>query len=386
MTIKECFHVAGTQSTIGVERFVGELAAEDSPLVRRWQRAGAIVLGKTNVPQLMILHETDNPVYGRTNNPWNLDRGPGGSSGGEAAIVAAGGSALGLASDLGGSIRQPAHSCGICGLLPTIGRIEVSGKRGNFAGMEALSLQPGPLGRSVADIELGLRALCDAEGDREDSRIGPTAIGDSRSIDVGRLRIGLIADDGFFSPAPALRRAVDEAGRALADLGAHVEAFALTEMAEAMRLYFGLISADGAANLVRTLGSSKSDWRIRRLLRIARLPRTVRAGVIGLLSAAGQRGLAELVGSSGAVSADRYWQGTQARSDFTRRFVARLDAAHLDAVVMPPHALPALTHGSTMHLPAAASYCFLANLLGIPAGVVPATRVRGRGERPATES
>lgn len=143
MTIKECFHVAGTQSTIGVERFVGELAAEDSPLVRRWQRAGAIVLGKTNVPQLMILHETDNPVYGRTNNPWNLDRGPGGSSGGEAAIVAAGGSALGLASDLGGSIRQPAHSCGICGLLPTIGRIEVSGKRGNFAGMEASVCSPG---------------------------------------------------------------------------------------------------------------------------------------------------------------------------------------------------------------------------------------------------
>ena len=78
--------------------------------MRRWQRAGAIVLGKTNVPQLMILHETDNPVYGRTNNPWNLERSPGGSSGGEAAIVAAGGSVVGLASDLGGSIRQPAHS------------------------------------------------------------------------------------------------------------------------------------------------------------------------------------------------------------------------------------------------------------------------------------
>ena len=376
VTIKECFHVAGTQSTIGVERFVGELATADSPLVRRWQRAGAIVLGKTNVPQLMILHETDNPVYGRTNNPWNLDRSPGGSSGGEAAIVAAGGSALGLASDLGGSIRQPAHSCGICGLLPTIGRIEISGKRGNFAGMESLSLQPGPLARSVADLELGFRVLCDTSGDVEDSRVAPLAYAGQPPIDVSHLRIGLIADDNFFSPAPALRRAVDEAGRALSDLGAQVELLPLADMADAIRLYFGLISADGAANLVRTLGHSQADWRIRRLLRIARLPRPLRAAAIGLLSAAGQRGMAELVGWSGGVSADRYWQITHARTEFTRRFVGRMDAARLDAIVMPPHALPAMTHGSTMHLPAAASYCFLANLLGMPAGVLPVTRVR----------
>ncbi len=161
VTIKECFQVVGTPATLGLPGNRHELSETDSPLVRRLTAAGAIVLGKTNVPQLMVLHETDNPLYGRTNNPWNLDRSPGGSSGGEAAIVAAGGSVLGLGSDLGGSIRQPAHSVGICGLLPTQGRIEMTGRRGNFYGLESLSLQPGPMARTVDDVEIAFRVLAD---------------------------------------------------------------------------------------------------------------------------------------------------------------------------------------------------------------------------------
>ncbi len=172
----------------------------------------------------------------------------------------------------------------------------------------------------------------------------------------------------------------------LAALGAQVETFDLTDMAEVVRLYFGLISADGAANLRRSLGHSRIDWRIRRLVRIGQLPRPLRAIVRQSLLVAGQTGLADLVGWSGAVSADRYWQLTHQRADYVRRFVDRLDAARLDVLVMPPHALPALNHGSTAHLPAAASYCFLANLLGMPAGVLPATRVRigEESDRPAS--
>jgi fatty acid amide hydrolase len=386
VSIKECFHVAGTPSTIGVGRFAREIIDADSPLVQRWERAGAVVLGKTNVPQLMILHETDNPVYGRTNNPWNLERSPGGSSGGEAALIAAGGAVLGLASDLGGSIRQPAHSCGICGLLPTLGRIESTGKRGNFAGMETLSLQPGPLARTVADLELAFRTMCDASGGSRDSRVPVVEVPAPQNVDIARLRVGLLADDGFFPSSPALRRAVDEAGRALADVGAQVEVFSLPDMAEVVRLYLGLISADGAANLVRSLGASTADWRIRRFVRLAGLSRAMRALVVGAMSATGQRGLAELISWGGAISADRYWQLTHARAEYVRRFVARLDAARLDVLLLPPHALPALTHGSTMHLTTAASYCFLANLLGMPAGVVPVTRVRPSEEsdRPAS--
>ena len=123
VTIKEQFMVPGTPTTMGLPSRASHRAPSDGPLVGRLRRAGAIVLGKTNVSQLLIYHESDNPVYGRTNNPWDPERTPGGSSGGEAAIIAAGGSSLGLGGDYGGSIRVPAHFSGLHGLRPTAGRL-----------------------------------------------------------------------------------------------------------------------------------------------------------------------------------------------------------------------------------------------------------------------
>ena len=122
VTIKDCLDLAEAPSTFGLSARVGVNADGDEVHVGRVRAAGAIVLGKTNVSQLLIFVETDNPVFGRTNNPWNLSRTCGGSSGGEAAILAAGGSALGLGTDIGGSLRYPAAFCGISSLKPTAGR------------------------------------------------------------------------------------------------------------------------------------------------------------------------------------------------------------------------------------------------------------------------
>ena len=113
VTIKECFFVESTDCCLGVDGLKNRQSDRDGVMVQRLKDAGAVVLGKTNVPQMMLWHECVNPVYGRTNNPWNVDRTPGGSSGGEAAILAAGGSYLGLGNDLGGSLRVPAHFSGI---------------------------------------------------------------------------------------------------------------------------------------------------------------------------------------------------------------------------------------------------------------------------------
>jgi fatty acid amide hydrolase len=146
-------------------------------LVARLRQAVAIILGKTNLPQMMIMNETDSPVYGRANNPWNVDRSPGGSSGGEAAIIAAGGSPLGLANDLGGSIRQPAHSCGIAGLKPTTRRLTCAGSLKNFHGMEAFLEQAGPLARRVEDLELAMQVLAAPGLEREDCQVAPVPLG-----------------------------------------------------------------------------------------------------------------------------------------------------------------------------------------------------------------
>ncbi len=135
ITVKECFYVAGTPSTIGLTSpQFRQLIDKDGLSVARMRRAGAIVLGKTNLPQLMIWHESDNPVYGRTNNPWDLSRTCGGSTGGEAAIIAARGSPLGIGNDLGGSIRVPCHFCGIHGIRPTSLRMARSGSARTLRG------------------------------------------------------------------------------------------------------------------------------------------------------------------------------------------------------------------------------------------------------------
>ena len=385
ITVKECFHVAGTAATEGITRFATEIMRDDAPLVRRLRRAGAIVLGKTNLPQLMLMHETDNPVYGRTNNPWNLDRGPGGSSGGEAAIIAAGGSPLGLANDIGGSIRQPAHSCGICGIKPTTMRLTNAGVRDNLRGMEAIRPQPGPLARNVEDLYLALRVLCATEPNEIDDQMAPVPLGDPVQVRIAGLRIGMWSDDGYFSAAPAVRRAVGEAADALRQRGAHVEQFQPPDIAEMVRLYFGILSADGTADVSRLLAGSKRDWRVNRMILFGKCPRWLRFILRMVLGALGQRRTADLVGLVGRRSADEYWQLSRARSDYAERFFACLSTARLDALICPPHALPALRHGGTEHLAMAASYCFLANVLGLPAGVVPITRVRAdeESDRPA---
>ncbi len=375
VTIKECFHVAGTPATEGVPRFARETMPDDAPLVRRLRRAGAIILGKTNLPQLMLLHETDNPLYGVTNNPWNRARVPGGSSGGEAAIIAAGGSPLGLANDIGGSIRYPAHACGICGIKPTTLRLTNAGVRDNLRGMEAIRPQPGPLARRVEDLYPALRVLMTLEEGEIDPQMAPVPLGDPADVDIAALRIGFWEDDGFFSPSPAIARAVREAAEALRARGAHVEPFVPPDMQRCVSLYFGLLSADGAADAARIIGSDACDWRIKRLLRLGRMPGWLLSALRVGASALRQRRTAELLGMIGRQTADGYWRLSHARAEYAQHFFDAWSAARLDALICPPHALPALLHGSTSELPLAASYCYWANVLGVPAGVVPVTRV-----------
>lgn len=127
LTIKSSIDVAGLPSETGSRLRAGRMAPADAPIVARLKAAGAIIMGNTNAPEMLMSWETDNSLYGRTNNPWDLERTAGGSSGGESAAIAAGLSAAGVGSDGGGSIRVPAHFTGICGLKPTPGRIPSTG-------------------------------------------------------------------------------------------------------------------------------------------------------------------------------------------------------------------------------------------------------------------
>src|SRR5580698_2854611 len=183
LTVKDSFDVAGLPTRLG-SYFAPEVpAAEDSAIAARLRRAGAIILGKTNTPEFLSSYETDNYITGRANNPWNVERTPGGSSGGEAAAIASGCSPGGGGSDGGGSIRVPAHICGIAGLKPTPGRISLIGHRPAEA-PTGIAVA-GPMARSVADVRLLFEVL--AGYDDRDALSAPIEL---RSPKIDGVRIG----------------------------------------------------------------------------------------------------------------------------------------------------------------------------------------------------
>jgi fatty acid amide hydrolase len=382
ITLKECFHLTGTPSTIGLDSAAHLQPAEhDGIAVSRLRKAGAIVLGKTNLPQLMIWHESDNPVYGRTNNPWNLERTCGGSTGGEAAIIAARGSPLGFGNDLGGSIRVPCHFCGIHGLRPTSMRMPRTGATRTLRGFEAFITQTGPMARHVKDLWLALQVLTDRSDGYTAIDVVPAPVADPASVAIDKLRIAAWTDDGVFPASPAIVRAVREAVSALRAAGAEVIEWDAAEVqrhlptSDAFDLYCSLVGADGGADARRLSKGSTLDPRVSRLLWIAGLPRPLRAVVVTGLRRAGQHLQARIVNAARPRSADGYWQLIERKNHLAARVLSHLRHQKISALLCPPHALPATPHVKAFDLLAAASYSMFINLLGLPSGTVAMTRV-----------
>jgi len=235
ISIKSSLEVAGLRCESGTRLRSGFVPAQDAPLVARLRAAGAIVLGVTNTPEFLMAWETDNLLYGRTNSPWDLERTPGGSSGGEAAAIAAGMSAGGVGSDGGGSIRVPAHFSGICGLKPTPGRIPSTGHFPASAGPFALIGVVGPMARTVAD----LRALFEVmQGpDHGDTCAAPVPLRWPGGDEIKTLRVGYFTDDGRTPVTRETRAAVQTAAEALRGAGFQVEPFRPEGIEEARQLW-----------------------------------------------------------------------------------------------------------------------------------------------------
>jgi amidase len=220
-TVKDIFDVAGVVSAAGLEERAAFVPERDGVVVARMRGAGAILLGKTNCPPGGAGVVTENPVYGATRNPYDRDRSPSGSSGGEAAAIAAGASPLGLGSDSGGSIRTPAHYCGIAALRPTVGRVPNTGAFELPGGLTDPRSQIGPMSRWVEDLGPVLAII--AGVDWRDSGVIPMPVADSTSVEVRGLRVACYADDSIAPPTPETSQAVQDAARALADAGAILE-------------------------------------------------------------------------------------------------------------------------------------------------------------------
>ena len=236
ISIKSCIDVAGMKCEAGSKLRAGNVPSYDAVLVQRLKQAGAIVLGVTNTPEFLMAYETDNLLYGRTSNPWNLGYSAGGSSGGESAAIAACMSACGVGSDGGGSIRVPAHFTGICGLKPTPGVIPSTGHFPVGVGPFAVTGQVGPMARTIADLKLVLRVTAGA--DIGDPMAGPYRL--NEPSDLSNLTIGFFEDDSIHSVTPETRQAVQSAVKALSGQGYIVEPFRSDSLERARELWYNV--------------------------------------------------------------------------------------------------------------------------------------------------
>ncbi len=375
VTIKECFDLAGTASTFGLPSRRDVIERESDPYVAALLAAGAIPIVKSNTPQLLIYTETDNPLYGRTNNPWNLERSCGGSSGGEAALIAAGASPLGLGNDIGGSLRVPAAFCGITSIRPTAGRTPDHCAHGLPVGQRAIVSQAGPMARHVTDLVMALRVLDRARDPLMDP--GPE-LEDPATVDMSRLRFATFTDDGEFPVAPAIRRAVGEAAAMLTAAGATQVTWKPPALSRASDFLFACLSADRGQAFKRLLRGNRRDPHLAQLLLTMKVPYRLRGALGALLAALGQRRAAMTLSRLGSGSADDYWQAVEAMADFRRdllRSLDRADGGPIDLIVCPAYPLPAVRHGANVLMPMPGAYAPLANVIGFPAGIVPVTRV-----------
>jgi amidase len=252
MTVKDAFATAGIRTTSGIAERRDHVPDEDAVAVARLIEAGVVVLGKTNVPEGVTGQETANALFGRTVNPWHPDRTPGGSSGGAAAALATGLTALELGSDSGGSIRQPAHCCGVYGHIPTQGLVPLRGHL-PLVPLHEERLQidlmgVGPLARHPTDLAAALDMLAGPDGH---DRAGWTvSLPRPRIAGPVGLRVALWADDPDFPVERAVRERLEFAGERLGAAGAHVDAVARPPftLAEAERVAFALWVASTTAS------------------------------------------------------------------------------------------------------------------------------------------
>lgn len=263
-TIKDSFDTAGVISTGGTLGRKNHIPTRDSSIVQRLKAAGGILLGKTNTPELTLSYDTTNLVYGRTKNPYALDRTPGGSSGGAAAILAASGSPLDIGSDTAGSIRVPAHFCGVVGIKPTTGRVSRAGHIISYDGPIQALTHVGPMARCVADLRLVLPVVAGPDG--VDPHLTPmTTLG--VSVDVSNLKIGCFTDNGLCEPSRDVRNTMGDVARVVTARVASLRTHYPGVFTDAFQMYGKLISADGLGWIGRGLvraGTKKSSLRMLR--------------------------------------------------------------------------------------------------------------------------
>jgi amidase len=344
-SIKDSIELAGTMCTAGTSgRARAPKSASDATLVARLRGAGAIPIAKTNLPDLLFAFESDNLLFGRTNNPYEVTRTSGGSSGGEAALIAACGSPIGLGSDAAGSVRVPAAFCGIAGIKPTSGRLPRTGHFPPAGGWIERLWQIGPMARHVEDVAFMMSLLVDSV--QSDPTVIRMPFDDPAQVDLSKLRVAFYTDNGYAPTDPEVAQVIRAAAHALTGVVQAVREDRPSVLACAYDLEMKVLGADGGDSLRRYLehlGSTELHPLLTGWLERLESYRTDLAGF------------------------QDYWSELD-------RYQAEMFAflRNYDAILCPVYTQPALPHGASIldHNFRGFSHTMAYNLTGWPAAVV----------------
>ncbi|KAG8871729.1 hypothetical protein FRB97_008346 [Tulasnella sp. 331] len=362
---------------------------ERTRLVSQVRAAGGIPFVKTNVPQTMLAYECRNPVFGRTINPWSSKHTSGGSSGGEAALLACDGSPIGFGSDIGGSLRIPTSYCGIYAIKPGHSRASIRGSRELASGFEGVRLCMGPMGRSVDDIELACRLIF-GQSTKLDIWLPPLPYKEV-TIPV-KLKFGYYKSDALVRASPAVQRAVQETVEALRRQGHECVEFVVPDMIEAIRIFLGLISAEKFKMMFAHLGQDPKDASLLMASVAPVLPAFLRHFVAwSVRTFLKDPIMSRLILNFRGRSVHEFVALAGARDEYCRRFVREVwEAYGFDGIICPVQAMPSVPHGyeevitnivvmslirASTHAGVLPATTALYNVVDHPIGVVPVTRV-----------
>lgn len=346
MTLKDAFHIKGFKCSKGCPGLLKDLSHEDATVVKRLKDEGAIVLGITNVPELLLSYETDNSIYGATNNPYDIARTSGGSSGGEAAIIATGGSPMGIGTDAGGSVRQPAHYCGICAHKPTQGLVPLTG---NFpqhgAGIATQVVSFGPMARYVEDLIVLMGII--SGYDELDPHSVVTTFKNPMHVDISQLRIAYFYHIGQVEGSKDTIATIDKVVKYLRVGARFIEQVYPKVLDDVFKLHMEtfMFGGDGGESLIqlfKTFGGQKPSYLMQQYLK---------------KSAKCHLSVFELRQRFVSIEQFRY-----SMMDFMQNY---------DIIISPVAATPARCHQETPNHLEEFSYAMAHNLTGWPASVVP---------------
>ncbi|KAG8550078.1 hypothetical protein GDO81_028960 [Engystomops pustulosus] len=335
VTIKEHVGYQGHPSTCGLVQYLDVLDKEDSVMVSVLKKQGAIVFAKTNVPQTLLCYETSNPIYGLTVNPHNRAKGAGGSSGGEGALIVAGGSILGIGTDLGGSIRLPSSFCGIPGFKPTPERMSLGGVRSCIDGMTAVPLCIGPMARDVDSLVLSMKAFWCDKMFHLDPSIPPICFNEETFSSISSLRIGYYEEDGYFQPNPGMRRVLLEAKQLLEAAGHQLVPFRPPRVNTIYEMFIKAMVGDGGRTLADKFNNNVVDPNLADSYLMYTMPRVLKRLLGFLLRPIFPRISSHIYSACGPRSLKDHWAERIELEDYRDEFIREWRRLSLDVVLCP---------------------------------------------------